>query len=265
MPKAPENWRSPRRFARHASSHRFMVPKLEVEALHELALSFGGQARGFGGQSQRFAPVLVRDFADMGAVVNPAELITQHGPQQLTVAVHFLLGIAVAHFDFLIAVQRLVPSGRAAVPASIEFRHIEPCAGPKVEEFARGRLIDHRVDVGANGNPFLEPDIATLEKKAEFLPVQAPGLREAVIHVHQNAVPIAQRAIDLVLQIGAGPEGALCGNHLAWSQPAIEQVKKMDTVLDENTAAFFAIPEPMFGRQALVAGIIFKIAMEKFS
>src|SRR5205823_30641 len=133
------------------------------------------------------------------------------------------------------------------------------------EQFASGRFIKRGMDVSAHRHPFLEPDITALEEQSELLPIQALGLGEAVIHVHQNAVPIAHRAIDLLLQSGAGAEGALGGGDLARSKPAIEQIKKMHSMLDEDAAALFAVPEPMFGRQPLVAGVVLKIAVEKFA
>lgn len=100
------------------------------------------------------------------------------------------------------------------------------------------------------------------EEEAEFLPIKASGLGEAVMEINERTGGVAGGALHLFLQAGAGTQGALGGDDLSRAEPAFEKVKKVDAVLDENAAAFRRIPKPVIWTEAFVASGIVKGAAQ---
>ena len=86
-----------------------------------------------------------------------------------------------------------------------------------------------------------------------------------MIKIHQRAAAVTHSAINLFFEAGFWSKRALGRHNLAWPEPAAEQVKEMHAMLDKNAAAFTAVPEPVLRGHALVAGVIFKIAVEEFT
>src|SRR5262249_1732192 len=48
-------------------------------------------------------------------------------------------------------------------------------------------------------------------------------------------------------------------------EPACEQVEEMHPVFNEDATALVTVPEPVLGRQALVAGVILEVGMEQLA
>ncbi len=71
-------------------------------------------------------------------------------------------------------------------------------------------------------------------------------LGEPMIEIHQHAVAIANGAIHLFFDTAAGSQGSLRGYNLAGAEPSGEHVEKMNSVFNEDSAAFGPIPKPMF-------------------
>src|SRR5688572_28597187 len=51
----------------------------------------------------------------------------------------------------------------------------------------------------------------------------------------------------------------------ACTKPPLEHIKKMNSMLDKNTAALLPIPEPMAFRELFIACIVFKKPMNKLA
>ena len=66
-------------------------------------------------------------------------------------------------------------------------------------------------------------------------------------------VLVAEHPVDLLRVPGghgageraAGPQHALGSHHFTRAEPAFEEIEEMNSVLDEDAAAFLRIPEPM--------------------
>ena len=119
------------------------------------------------------------------------------------------------------------------------------------------------MDAGAGRHPLGEGHVAALEQQPHLLPIHAPGLVEAVVEVDQAGVAVADRTLDLLLDGGTRADATLGGLHPAGAQPAGEQVEEVDAVLDEDAAASGAVPEPVFGRQVLVGGVVLEGAVQE--
>ncbi len=73
---------------------------------------------------------------------------------------------------------------------------------------------------------------------------------------------MADGALHLLLNARAGPQDALCRHHGACAQPAFEEVEEVHPMLDEDAAAFLAIPEPVVRAQPFVTGVVFEPTMQ---
>ena len=62
-----------------------------------------------------------------------------------------------------------------------------------------------------------------------------------------------------------GRTQTLRGLDLPRTEPAGKKIEEVHAVLDEDAAAFAAIPEPVFGRQPLVARVVFEVGVEQIS
>ena len=57
----------------------------------------------------------------------------------------------------------------------------------------------------------------------------------------------------------------LRGNNFAGAQPTRQHVEEMHAMLDEDSAALLAIPEPMLRRKILVGGVVLEVAVQEFA
>ena len=48
-------------------------------------------------------------------------------------------------------------------------------------------------------------------------------------------------------------------------EPAGEQVEEVHAVLDEDSAALGSVPEPVFGRQVFVRGVVLKVSVQEIA
>ena len=150
--------------------------------------------------------------------------------------------MAAGQLEHLVDVVVVLPAAAMAVVAPVDGRDVQAGAREDVAQLAGLGLVGDGMDAEPGGNPFFQQHIAPLEDQPQLLAVHAAGLGEAVIEVDQDAVAVADRTLDLVLEAGAGPGGRLGGDDLSRSEPAGEQVEEMDAVLDEDAAALRAGP-----------------------
>ena len=91
-----------------------------------------------------------------------------------------------------------------------------------------------------------------------MLAVTALHLVKAMIKGSECARAIADGALDLIDDLSAGSGQLMRGDHPTLTEPPFEEIEEMDTVLDEYTATFFPVPEPVLGCEGFVLRGIYK-------
>src|SRR5882672_6080749 len=114
-------------------------------------------------------------------------------------------------------------------------------------------------------HPLLQPHISTLEQEPELLSVHAARLRKPMIKVHDCAIAITHAAVDLLLDVRAGPQCPLRRHNFARPEPARKHVEEMHPMLDKNSAALPAVPKPVLGTEPFIAGVVLKVAMQELA
>ena len=151
-----------------------------------------------------------------------------------------------------------------AIARAVGRQHIDPRAGKQLAQFARLRLIGHRMDPDARRHPTLQQHVAALEDEPQLLAVHPARLMKAVIEVEMHAAWVAHGALHLVLA-AVGPATGLRGDDFAGAQPTGQHVEEVHAVLDEDSAALFAVPEPVLRRQILVGRVVLEVTVQQFA
>jgi len=128
-----------------------------------------GQPVCLDGDRQSVASVLLGDLADVAVIRNPGELVRQQGADQVALAVHLQVVLAVLHVHHLVNVQRLVPAGADAVLPRVPGGHVEPSAREQLTQGTGVGLIDQGMDGHPNRNPFFKPHVTALEDQPQLL------------------------------------------------------------------------------------------------
>jgi hypothetical protein len=117
-------------------------------------------------------------------------------------------------------------------------------------------VVGPAVDPGPQRDPALDQDLGRAVVQAHPLPLAPVGVREAVRVRGERTPGVARGRAD---QVGAAV-GSVGGDGHQVLGPAAEQqvrgVEEVDAVLDEDAAAALLVPEPVLGRQVLVARVV---------
>src|SRR5262249_57206421 len=96
----------------------------------------------------------------------------------------------------------------------------------------------------------------------ELLRVHPPRLVEAVVEVGHGLAAVADRGVGVLFDRSPRPGPDLGRLDSPGPEPAGEQVEEVDPVLDEDTTALTAVPEPVPGRQVLVRRVVLEGPVE---
>ena len=120
------------------------------------------------------------------------------------------------------------------------------------------------MNADARWHPALQQHVAAFEDEPKLLAIQTPRLMKAMVKIEMRAARITHRALHLVLAT-VGPATGLRGNNFTGAQPTRQHVEEMHAMLDKDSAALLAIPEPMLRRKIFVGSVVLKVAVQEFA
>jgi hypothetical protein len=179
------------------------------------------------------------------AVVQPGDLISEHGSQQVAVTMHLASLVTTGKSYFLVHIVCLVTAAAFPIVGTVQVGNIQSRVRKYLAKFRRLRFVKNTVDMKPRRNPLVESQVAAFKHKPKLLAIQPAGLMKSVIEFEEYLRLVTHRASDLFLDIRPGAKADLCRDHFARTKPAGQQVEEMDTMLDKNTAALAAIWDVM--------------------
>lgn len=139
-----------------------------------------------GGQGERIPSVPLGDLADVLSIPQPSELVSKEGTEEFTITAHFLDASPMKHLDALGDIQLLVTTPRHAPLPTVALQDIEPGTRKKLRQRACLFFIHNGANPGADGNPFLQGDIAPLEEESKLLAIEPARLCETMIEIDER-------------------------------------------------------------------------------